>query len=202
MLPGVPALMLPPGLNALNSAVDTATIITADVGTVRRLFNAPKWGLYLKGRPVITADSVSSVEYRNESRISNYPQEAGAFQSYNKVALPFYARVMMNKGGTEAERAMFLAAVQAAAESLDVYDVVTPEITYTGANIERYDYRRTSRNGAGLVSVDIWLTEVRSGAQSTLSVSAAPSGSGFFQNGTVQPLNPTAAQVEFASRAY
>ncbi|MDE2467647.1 MAG: hypothetical protein KGL35_02605, partial [Bradyrhizobium sp.] len=79
LLPGMPALLVPPSINALNSAINTAALLQADGHIQQSLFSAPKWGLYLKGVPVLTADSVSSVEFRNESRISNYPQENGAF---------------------------------------------------------------------------------------------------------------------------
>ena len=46
------------------------------------------------------------------------------------------------------------------AKTLDLYDVVTPEITYLSCSISHYDYRRTSSQGVGLVVVDVWVSLV------------------------------------------
>ena len=110
---------------------------------------------------VAQADSVVDFGYRNEARISNFPVQAGSFANYNKVASPFEVMIRMTKGGTLADRTTFLAAIETASKSLDLYDVVTPEKTYINSNIQGYSYRREARNGANLIIVDLIILEIR-----------------------------------------
>ena len=187
---------VPPLLNAPSATP------AAPAGTAPATPSASAWGIYLTGTaiPALTADSVVSIEFKGEWRISDYPQEQGAFQSYNKVTVPFDARVMLAKGGTEADRAAFLEALDSIATatnadgSLAVYDVVTPERTYIGASVQRYDYRRTSREGVGLIVADVWLSQVRTAAAAAFTNTAAASGQDKQAVGVVQPQSPTAAQ--------
>jgi len=59
-----------------------------------------QWGIYdMSGAPVLTASSVAGMEYARDWRVSNYPQEQGAFASYNKVKTPFTAKVTFLVGG-------------------------------------------------------------------------------------------------------
>lgn len=110
---------------------------------------------------VAQADSVIDLGYRNENRISSFPVQAGSFANYNKVNNPYEVMVRMTRGGTVADRTSFLSAIDSASKSLDLYDVVTPEKTYTNANIQGYSYRREARNGANLMIVDLILIEIR-----------------------------------------
>lgn len=193
---GVPALLNPPSLSTVANVGNLATLVTADATIVRQLLNAkPRWGIFLKGKLIAEADNVLSVEYRQDSRVSQYPQEQGAFQSYNKVATPFEARVQLTKGGSEFDRSAFLKAIESAARSLDLYDVATPERTYSNANIERFDYRRTAHNGAGLITVEIWLVEVRETAKTAFTKTALASGADPKTVGAVQAQTVTPAQA-------
>src|SRR6185503_11295777 len=83
----------------------------------------------------IANTSVGDVGYRREYRISTAPQEQGAFLSYNKVQMPFDARVTYLVSGLSAIRTAFLQQLEAAAASLDLYSVVMPEFIYPSANI-------------------------------------------------------------------
>ena len=174
----------------------------ASSGTTVSAPAKPKWGIYLNGADVVLADTVVSFEYKGESRISDYPQELGAFQSYNKVQLPFDARVMMVKSGTEADRASFLAKLDIISKSFDLYDVVTPEFTYIGASVQRYDLRRTAREGVGMITVDVWLKQVRAGAVAAFTSTASASGQDKKNVGAVQPQAPTAGQASQAGVLY
>ena len=140
-----------------------------------------------------------AVDYKQGWHIADYPIEDGDFASYNKVATPFDAKVTFTQGGTESDRAAFLAAIEAAAASLALYNVVTPEKTYLNANIEHYDYRRTSRNGVGLLMVDVGLVEIRQVATTTFTQTAQPSGADQVNGGTVQAITPTPTQQSAAS---
>lgn len=121
-----------------------------------------RWGLFDEnGEPVLRPTSFLGLEYRNSNRVSNYPLEQGAFESYNKVADPFDLVVGFAHGGDLGERADFLARVLELSKTLDLYTLVTPEETFQSVNIQRYDYARKTTNGASLIIVNLFLTEVR-----------------------------------------
>lgn len=126
-----------------------------------------RWGLFdADGQVVLRPTSFLGLEYRNSQRVSNYPLEQGAFESYNKVADPFDLVVGLAHGGNLGERADFLATVLELSKTLDTYTLVTPEETFESVNIQRYDYARKLHNGAGLIVVNLYLTEIRINTES------------------------------------
>lgn len=64
----------------------------------------------LLGLPNLLPVVASTIEFDFEANyhISDYPQEQGAFQSYNKVQMPFECRVRLACGGTIAQRQAFI----------------------------------------------------------------------------------------------
>lgn len=198
VLPGAPALLRPPAaLSGALSAVNRASLLVADATIIARLFGAPQWGVYFKGKPIAAADSVVNFDYRQDSKIADYPMEKGAFQSYNKVAAPYESRVRLTKGGAEVDRSSFLSALEKAAASLDLYEVITPERTYTGANIQRINYERTAAAGVGLIAVDIWLVEVRETVGAEFASTARASGAKKFNLGQVSAVKDVLKGVKF-----
>ena len=158
-LPGVPPVLRDPSAVAPSAA---STLLTADAIGVTQAAPAPVWGVFDSNRaPVAIADTVTALEYRSDSHISSYPQEKGAFGSYNKVQMPYASRVQLVCGRTAAERTAFLAAIDAAKQSTDLYTVASPEAIYSDANITGYDYSRQTRNGAALLIVNLHIEEVR-----------------------------------------
>jgi len=128
-----------------------------DVGTA-----APVWGLFdADGVQALQPDTFLGIEFRNSSRLSDYPLEQGAFESYNKVANPFDLVVGMAIGGSEAARTDFLARLRAMEDDLNLYTLVTPEEVFESVNLERYDYSRKQHNGATLLTVNLYLKEIR-----------------------------------------
>lgn len=186
MANGVPAL-----LNQVANVTNKVQLLVADAQIVLSLFAGPKWGIGRNGFFSVISDSVLGVEFKRDWQVPNYPQEQGAFQSYNKVTMPFDARVSMSKGGTNADRAAFLSTIDSMADSTELYDVVMPELVLRNANIVHYDYRRTDTNGIGLLTVDIWLMEIRIAPSPAFSNTAQASGNDPKQDGTVQPQSPT-----------
>lgn len=162
----------------LSSAVSVAgSLIAADSVSLPAQNPPPVWGIFdSSNNQLATWDSVLGFEFRAESKVSDYPQENGTFASYNKVKVPYDARMRISKGGASADRASLLQAIDAAKNSTSLYTVVTPEITYPNASIVHYDYRREHREGATLLVVDIWMEEIRVTAVKTFSNSAAPAG--------------------------
>ena len=155
-LPGIPPLLS----NQLGAAA--ATIAAPYIAQLLQI-NAPKWGIYdAAGKvQVLNPDSFLGIEYINSHRVSNYPVEKGSFAYYNTVQDPFSARVKMAIGGSENDRTNFLNTVDTLSTSLNLYTLVTPEKTYANVTIERYDYRRETNNGAGMLVVNIHFLEIR-----------------------------------------
>jgi hypothetical protein len=154
-----------------------------------------QWGIFLDGAPVVVADNVLSVEYRQQWALSDYPVEQGAFETYDKVQTPFDARVRFSSGGSPSNRQALLDSIAAIAGDYNFYDVATPEAIYPSCNITHYDYRRTSSNGMGLITVDVWLLEVRITTSQGLSSTKDPSSASQVNGGTPQatPATPTQA---------
>lgn len=170
-LPGVPPMLRDPSAlvplpyqPAANLIINFATPVA--VGTNFNATNSndtSAWGLFdpATGQAVIRPDTFLGLEYRSSTRISNYPLEEGAFESYNKVNDPFDIVIGMACGGDQTTVAEFLATAKTLSASLDLYTVATPDEIFESVNIERYDYKRSQRSGAWLVTVNFYLKEIR-----------------------------------------
>jgi hypothetical protein len=210
--PGVPPMV------RLIRTLDVIAILASDAAQLVRAFGPPRWGIFSSfGVPLLTGDSVIAVDYRREYRISDYPVEQGGFGSYNKVQEPYDVRVTIAVSGKSTltdfgtggflgaaitgvdvaalKRTEFLQELERAAASLDLVQVLTPEATYSGLNIIHHDYRREARSGAALITVDIWLREVRITATSAFTSAKTPSGADPQSGGTLQAASPTTAQA-------
>lgn len=185
--PGVPTVLRAPGAVAVAGVIQ----MVADAAGVSSTFGAPQWGIFdTSGNPVIVADSVLDVAFRQEYRISTAPQEQGAFVSYDKVQLPFDGRVTFAQSGEPGDRQAFLQQILTAAASLDLVSLVMPEITYLSVNIIHHDFRRTARAGVQLLAVDVWVQQVRVTGTAAYTNTQQPSGANPVNGGSVQPLDP------------
>lgn len=166
------------------------------------------WGIYKTngGPSALNFDSMVAVEPRQEFRISDYPIEAGGFESYNKVATPAELRVTVTRGGSDGSRDNFLTRIDAMIASTDLFDVVTPDSAFRGYSLVSKDYRRTAEAGATLLSVELNFEEIRQTAASAFTAANAhantngdppksPSGANPVSAGPVQPVTPTATQT-------
>jgi len=144
-----------------------------------------QWGIFSQtGAVVLQADSVFSVEYEHDYRVSDYPQEQGAFESYNKIQVPWQAKVVFLIG---ADRELFLVSVENAVASLSLFVVVTPEFSYPSANLTRVSYRRIAKaGGASMIMVEVWCEEVRIVQTGQLSNTQSTNGATSLNNGPVQ----------------
>lgn len=170
---GVPALVRKAG-----PVLDAIGYISHIDNALNRLLNDPAnetWGVFNEdGEDVLAPDSFLGIDYKNGSRLMDYPLEQGAFETYNKVANPFDASIGMVKGGTLEERMSFLYRVEALCKTLDLYTITTPEFSYVGVNLERFDYRREQRNGSHVIIVNLYFREVRVTAESIDNGEASP----------------------------
>ncbi len=155
-----------------------ASLLVADILT-GSLAIFQRWGIYTRasGRPAILFDNVVGIEYKKHFDVSTYPLERGAFESYNKVEEPYDVRIRFSSGGSLSNRSALIQSIESIQDDLNLYAVVTPERTYLNSNITHLDYSR--RDGkAGLLQVEVWLTEIRNTVQAALGDSPkGPSGS-------------------------
>lgn len=185
LAPGVPPVTRGPS----GSVTGAEQRLTKDSDSVSQLA-ATQWGIFDQGgAQIVVPDSVVGFGYSAEYRVADYPIEQGGFESYDKVALPFLARVVMAKGGTLAERQSFHQAIEAIRGDRELYNVITPEALYVNCNITRVELDRSQQRGAGMLTVEIYLQEIRQKATAQFSnsrdaASASPANGGAVQAGT------------------
>lgn len=162
--------------------------------TVTATRGGPQWGIFKDGQSVIKADSVGEFGVKKEWTISDYPVEEGAFQSYNKVYVPFDARIQFRAGGSVDNRQALLDSIEAIAGDLLLYDAVMPEKTYQSVNVVHYDLRRQYDKGLGILIIDVYLEEVRDTADAEFTSAAADTSTeGAPASQAKTPKSPTAA---------
>ncbi len=193
-LPGVPQL-------ARLAGVSTASVISIGGAVLGSLFGntltsaQSGWGIYdSNNNLVVVADSILEFEHHPHWRISDFPVQGSgtvptSFASYNKVKLPYEARVRLCKAGTLADRQLLLSALDNAANNTALYSIVTPERTYKNADIQSYDLVRSTDGDRApdayfLTQVDINFIEVIS-VQAQYSTTALQNA----QNPSAQPQN-------------
>lgn len=157
------------------------------------------WGIFKGGMPVVVADTVVAMGFKQDWAIAEYPVERGGFESYDKVNTPYAARMQFASGGSVEKRRALLESIAAIADTLERFDVVTPEAIYTSVNVQHYDYRRTSRNGLGLMVVDVWVVEIRESNTGNFKSTKSPSGYAPSESGTVQAQPPSDAAAGAAA---
>lgn len=169
-LPGVPQLARLPGFNVATVSSIAGNILGQLFGN---LFGAPPvlWQILdSSGNVVLQPDSVLEFEHHPNWRVSDFPVQGTAtaptaFATYNKVKLPFECRMRVCKAGTLSDRQAFLTTLDAAANSIALYTIVTPERNYGYADIQYYDIVRTtdgtrSKDAYFLTEIDIYFIEV------------------------------------------
>jgi hypothetical protein len=190
---GLPQLPQPPAGYVFPSAgVDLSSLDGSDTTA---LDNTPTWSITdASGNALLQPDSVIDFEYRGERKIPIYPIEGGSFQSYNKVPMPYDARMTVSCNGNGAQtRDEFLSAIDALLDSLDTAVITTPDKAYDSVNLVHADYRREARQGVTLLMVQLWFQEIRVAIQGQTQT-AQPDGMDPSQNGQVSPVNPTTSQ--------
>lgn len=206
LYPDVPiAPGVPPVLRQITSyAAGIATQVTNDILSSDDVSgddtSAPQWGIFDSDlNPVITGDSTIRVRYVHEFKTSDYPIEQGGFQSYNKVQLPYEVQISFVQGGQTGDVTDFLTDVETTLASLDLYTVVTPEVSYGNMTLQHMDYDRSAEKGAQLLPVDIWSREIRIAVAPAFSTTANPQGADIQPAGQVQATTPTTAQSNAAA---
>lgn len=191
-MPNVPNA---PGVPALASfGADVVALISDDLSFAFAGNGAPEWGVFLNGVPVLENDNVIQFEFKQDTPVSDYPQEEGAFQSYDKVQLPGDIRLRVSAGGSVSNRQAMLQSITDVFNTTDLYDVLTPEQVFVGYNFTHRDWRRRAGD-VGIIAVDLWLTEIRVTSTATFSNTQQPGDAGQKNSGNVQP-QPTSAYID------
>lgn len=177
---------LPPLPASVNVFTGIALLVADAVTQPTQL--ASQWGIFLDGEPVVVSDNVLTFGFKKAAHISKYPQEGGAFASYNKVSTPAEPRIRFSGGGSTLDRQNFLASIEPLINDLNLYEIVTPEVTYQNYNVVNYDYDRNADN-VGLLEVDVWVEEIVVAGASTFSNTTSPSDAPQQNNGQVSPLS-------------
>lgn len=177
-------------------------LLTQDAASLPATPSAPQWGIYQSGAPVVVADSVVDVSYSKDFRISDYPVEGGGFQSYDKVELPYEAKIRFATGGSSEDRKALINSIEAIIGTTALYDFATPDKIYTSCNVTHQDYKRTSSNGVGLLVIDVYVEQVRVTATAQFSNvggppitnAKTPAGQSAVNQGSVQTQAATQQQ--------
>lgn len=191
-MPNVPRV---PGVPNLSSySTEQFVFLVADLVLSALGLLGPQWGIFLNGEQAIDFDSIKAFDYRQDWSISDYPTEAGSFQSYNKVQHPFDVRVRLASDGTMQGRQALLRELEYLANSLELFDIVTPEKVFADVNCSHYDFRRSADRGIGMIIADLWFTEIRQTAEAQFSNTQSPTTAGKQNIGNVQ-IKPVGDQV-------
>lgn len=188
-----------PGIPPLKNAGQA--IVTAAVGGLSNLLTSrtAKWGIFdPSGTQVLVADNFVGIGYANASNVSNYPVEQGAFASYNKVKTPKEWTITLSKAGSSHDMDQFSAELDSREGDLVLYTVITPERSWSSANIDRVEYRRDASSGAGMIIATIHFIEIRQASQASNAPGAidptatTPSAQAQVNNGQTQTTTPSA----------
>lgn len=214
--PNVPQVAgVPQVLRKVSNAVLPKLASAAGVAQLVRAFiSKPVWGIYehvnsfstdatgmteitvvAKRTPIVTPDSFRAFSFTQEWTVTTAPVQNGGFVDFNRVGSPFENKVRMTKGGSVQDRIAFIKQV----ESLDnttLYDIVTPEKTYTSVNLLRVELERTGEKGAyWFAAYDVYFREIRNvTAQYTKTQIAnpqSPSAANVQNNGVQQGTTST-----------
>lgn len=128
--------------------------------------NTPRWGIYKDGKIALEVDGFADFGLNNASQLATYKIESGAFNTYNKVDSPYDISVVAVKTGTDDDIGQFLKKLEIMSNDINLYQFVLPEITYTNCNIEKYGYRRSTKNGTHIIYAEIMLKQILNTAES------------------------------------
>lgn len=188
--PNVPNLPGVPALSRSNNAQFVAAGLTI-LGEILPLgLFGQKWGIVANGgSAALTPDSFIDFEYREEAKIPIYPLQNGAFQSYNKVGLPYDIRLTVTcSGNGKMSKGAFIQGIDKLLTGLTLVDIVTPDATYKNTNLIHVDYRRDATNGATLLIAQLWFQWVRVVSNPTVPT-AQPSGTPTSSFGQLSPTS-------------
>lgn len=134
---------------------------------------APSFGIYYasgkdQGKQPFTPDSFVVVEVGAEASVSTAPVERGAYTTFNKIQRPPELHVTFTVEGLTAfsgavpnltnfsttSRSNVLEILEKMRTTAGLYDIETPDKTWTSYDLVKYDYRIRSDSGPTLLTVN------------------------------------------------
>ncbi len=145
------------------------------------------------GETAVTFTSFVDISLQSEGQALSYPVEEGSFANYNKVDKPFDIRVTLATQGSDSDFEYILARLDEYKREAVKLSVSTPSRLYESMTLATYSYRRSREAGAGMLTVELSLVEVREvETQVTSNVITKPknsTSSGKTNTGKVQSKN-------------
>lgn len=187
-LDGVPVIQpasVPTMIDGVSGAAVSALI---SIASVAGLIGQSSTG------PANVAPATASTiqfEFAQDWSLPTYPQEQGAFQTYNKVTLPFDVKIRLACTGSAADRQAFIQNCLAIANSTALFSVVTPEITFVDVNCSHMAILpRDARSGVSLIKVDLYFEQIPVQSSTTFQNTQQPGDAGTVATGNQQPQTP------------
>lgn len=151
--------------------------------------------------PLTIPSSWGEFSPQYEVAMSDYPQEQGAFQLYNKVRRPRTVTVSMTKTGSDLARFAWLAAIeqQEAQMPTQLYTLLSPQAVYLDYAIQRMSYSVRPDRGSNILHLDIVFMEVPQIVTDATSNTVQPKSGPVQQIGQLFTRATTAAQNALAN---
>ena len=177
------------------------------------------WGIFtLANNPIYTPNeggtlSVLTFGFTRSMNVSTFPIEASnssqssSFASFNKVFQPSNPVLTLALSGTEGEKIAFLNVIDAACGSTDIFNVYTPDASYSGTQggctMERYSYQRSATRGATMLIVEVSMKQIYQVTASLSNIPApqSPSASAPTSNGNTQSTTANESWLSQAASA-
>lgn len=112
--------------------------------------------------PLAVPDSWGEFSAKYETQLSDYPQEYGAYQPYNKVKRPQEVQVQLIKTGSDLARFAWLAAIQQAEANNpeQLYTLISPQLIATDYSISGLSYETRQDRGSNKLFLNLRFTEI------------------------------------------
>lgn len=151
--------------------------------------------------PLTVPSSWGEFTPQYEAAVSDYPQEQGAFQLYNKVRRPRTVTVSMTKTGSDLARFAWLAAIEQQEAQLptQLYTLLSPQAIYVDYTIQRMSYSVRPDRGTNILHLDIVFVQVPQIVTDATSNTVQPKSGPVQQIGQLFTRATTAAQNALAN---
>ena|ERR1700748_417261 len=136
--------------------------------------------------PLTLPSSWGEFSAHYETQLSDYPQEYGAYQPYNKVKRPVEVNVTLIKTGSDLARFAWLAAIQQqeANNPQQLYTLISPQLIATDYSLSQLSFETRNDRGSNILYLMLRFTEIPQ----------IPSSSGTYNN-TLEAKSGPVAQL-------
>lgn len=112
--------------------------------------------------PLTIPSSWGEFSAKYETQLSDYPQEFGAYQPYNKVRRPIEVNVTLIKTGSDLARFAWLAAIQQqeANNPQQLYTLISPQLIATDYSLAGLSYETRKDRGSNILYLSLRFTEI------------------------------------------